>query len=72
MVFASIHFCWCWYFAKKVILVNINGPTKQAKKTYDANLVAHTSKTLLVNKFKLGFRKWFKKGSSIVTSTSSQ
>ena len=42
------------------------------KQLYDANLVAHTNKILLVNKFKLGFRKWFKKSSSIVTSTSSQ
>ena len=41
-------------------------------KLYDANLAVHTNKILLVKKFKLEFRKWFKKGSSIVTSTSSQ
>ena len=41
-------------------------------KFYDATLVAHTNKILLLNKFKLEFRKWFKKGSSIATSTSSQ
>ena len=35
-------------------------------KLYDANLVAHTFKILLVNKFKLEFRKWFKNGSSII------
>ena len=44
----------------------------QKKQLYDANLVAHTNKILLVNKFKLEFGKWFKKGSSIVTSISSQ
>ena len=42
------------------------------KKLYDANLVAHANKIFLSYKFKLGFRKWFKKGSRIVTSTSSQ
>ena len=41
-------------------------------KRYDANLVAHTAKILLVDKFKLEFRKWLKNGSSIVTSTSFQ
>ena len=42
------------------------------KKLYDSNLAPHTNKILLVNKFKLGFRKRFKKGSSIVTLASSQ